>query len=110
MRVSGPTLSLLPYPSPGSRIAISTRRNGDYVLVSIMDQGVGMTEGQVARAFDTFYRADHSNTAIDGLGMGMSIVQNIIRAHDGTIDITSVPGTGTTVTFGLPLSSTVSLQ
>ncbi len=98
------------YSPSGSRIVISTRRNGDYALVSIADQGVGMTEEQVARVFDKFYRADASNTAIDGLGMGMSIVQNIILAHDGTIDISSVPGVGTTVTFSLPLSSPVSLQ
>jgi len=98
------------YSPSGSRIAISTKRNGDYALVSIKDQGVGMTEEQVARVFDKFYRADASNTAIDGLGMGMSIVQNIILAHDGTIDISSVPGVGTTVIFGLPLSSSLSLQ
>ena len=98
------------YSPAGSRIAISTGHNGDYALVSIVDQGIGMTEEQVVRVFDKFYRADASNTAVKGLGMGMSIVQNIIQAHDGTIDITSVPGDGTTVTFALPLSPPVSLQ
>ena len=100
----------LKYSPPDSRIVISARRNGDYAMVSIADQGVGMTKEQASRSFDKFYRADSSNTAVKGLGMGMSIVQTIIQAHEGTINVSSKPGAGTTVTFGLLLLSSESLQ
>ncbi len=69
-----------------------------------------MTSEQVAKVFDKFYRVDSSNTSVSGLGMGMSIVQSIVQSHDGTIDISSTPGAGTTVTFGLPLNDPVTLQ
>ncbi len=98
------------YSPAGSRIEISTRLNDKQMLISITDQGTGMTSEQVAKVFDKFYRVDSSNTSVSGLGMGMSIVQSIVQSHDGTIDISSTPGAGTTVTFGLPLNDPVTLQ
>jgi PAS domain S-box-containing protein len=93
------------YSSPGSIITIATALNSHKALIKVQDQGVGMTDEQIARVFDKFYRADPSNHAINGLGMGMSIVQNIIHAHDGTINILSTPGEGTTVTVMLPIQA-----
>jgi signal transduction histidine kinase len=58
----------------------------------------------VERVFDKFYRADASDTAIGGLGLGMSIVRNIVEAHGGNIWVESEPGRGTTVHFLLPLA------
>lgn len=98
------------YSEANSRITISTKINGKYALISIADQGIGMTPEQLEKVFDKFYRVDASNTSVGGLGMGMSIVHNIIQSHDGTIDISSVLGSGTTVTLGLPLNTPVSLQ
>jgi len=93
------------YSSPGSVITIATALNNHKALIKVQDQGVGMTDEQISRVFDKFYRADPSNHAINGLGMGMSIVQNIIHAHDGTINILSTPGEGTTVTVMLPIQA-----
>ena len=93
------------YSPTGSHISINSRLNCDFLLISIADQGVGMTKEQVDRVFDKFYRAEALNTSVGGLGMGMSIVQNILHSHDGTIDVSSAHGVGTTVTFGLPLQS-----
>lgn len=72
-----------------------------YRLV-VADQGVGMTPEQVERMFDKFYRADHKNTAIEGLGLGMHIIHHIIKAHEGEIRVASKPGKGTVVTVDLP--------
>ncbi len=98
------------YSPTGSRVAISTRLNGKQMQISVTDHGIGMTREQIAKVFDKFYRVDSSNTSVSGLGMGMSIVKSIVQSHDGTIDIASTPGDGTTVTFGLPLGEPVSLQ
>jgi PAS domain S-box-containing protein len=91
------------YSAEGSPIRIEgKRREGNYEFV-ISDQGIGMTPGQVEKVFDKFYRADSSNTAIGGIGLGMSIVKNIMEAHGGTIQVESAPGGGTTVRFAIPL-------
>jgi PAS domain S-box-containing protein len=91
------------YSPPGSPISIEGRvRNGEYEI-TIADQGIGMTEQQVARVFDKFYRGNFSNTAAGGIGLGMSVVKNIVEAHGGRIWVVSTPGLGTTVRLRLPV-------
>lgn len=91
------------YSPKGTEIVLKGRRDpqGGWE-VCITDQGIGMTPEQVDRVYDKFYRADVSNTAIGGLGLGMSIVKQIIEAHNGSIQIESAKGQGTTVIFSLP--------
>lgn len=91
------------YSPPGSPIRIAGEIDGESYLFSVADRGIGMTPEQVARVFDKFYRADASDTAVGGLGLGMSIVRNIVEAHGGNIWVESEPGRGTTVHFLLPL-------
>jgi signal transduction histidine kinase len=71
--------------------------------VAVTDHGIGMTPDQAARVFDKFYRADSSNTAVEGTGLGMSIVKAIVEAHDGRVWVESEAGSGTTVCFTLLL-------
>ncbi len=71
------------------------------VGIRIVDHGIGMTPEQQARVFERFYRADTSGK-IPGTGLGMSIVHEIVELHGGTVEISSHPGTGTTVTMWLP--------
>ena len=69
--------------------------------VSITDQGIGMTAGQLKRVFERFYRADTSGK-VPGTGLGMSIAKEIIEFHGGRVDVDSSIGKGTTVTIWLP--------
>ncbi len=87
----------------GSPIKVSGEARGSLFQFSVEDQGIGMTAEQVERVFDKFYRGDASNTAVGGLGLGMSIVKSIIEGHDGRIWIESEPGQGTRVMFTLSL-------
>lgn len=87
-----------------STIKIESSFEQNFYKIQISDQGIGMTEEQLKRIFDKFYRCDSSNTAIGGLGLGMSIVQQIIDNHQGNIEITSELGKGTSVTLRLPLA------
>ncbi|MEJ2698899.1 MAG: ATP-binding protein, partial [Desulfuromonadales bacterium] len=91
------------YSPGGGLIRVDGRLQGDSYAVSVCDQGRGMTPDQVTRVFDKFFRADASNTAVGGIGLGMSIVKNIVEAHGGNIEVESEPGRGTTVTFSIPL-------
>jgi PAS domain S-box-containing protein len=72
--------------------------------IHIIDQGIGMTPEQAARACERFYRADASGR-IPGTGLGMSIVQEIIEIHDGRLDIDSHIGKGTRISLWLPLAT-----
>jgi PAS domain S-box-containing protein len=93
------------YSPPGTPICIEGHAsNGEYEI-TITDQGIGMTEQQVARIFDKFYRGNFSNTGAGGIGLGMSVVRNIVEAHGGRIWVLSTPGLGTTVRLRLPVAS-----
>ncbi len=91
------------YSPHGGTIKVQTVSDNDQVAVSVMDQGIGMTAQQAEHIFDRFYRAEFSNAATCGLGLGMNIVKQIIDDHGGEILISSDLGAGTTVTFTLPL-------
>ncbi len=84
-------------------IRVGAMVQGIRLLITVKDQGVGMAPEQLARVFDKFYRADGSNAAVPGLGLGMSIVKNIVEAHGGEIWVESELGIGTQVSFALPM-------
>jgi signal transduction histidine kinase len=91
------------YSPEGGPIMVRGEITCNGYILAICDRGIGMTSEQVAKVFDKFYRADCSNTAIGGTGLGMSIVKHFIEAHGGTVEVESAPGTGTTVCLTLPL-------
>lgn len=91
------------YSPLGGTIKIQTITDHDKILISVIDQGQGMTLQQVEHVFDRFYRAVSENAETSGLGLGMSIVKQIIDDHGGEIRVDSTPGEGTTVTFSLPI-------
>lgn len=95
------------YSPNGGEITISLRFNKSGFIFIVSDQGLGMTSAQIEQIFEKFYRADSTNTAVEGTGLGMSIVKNIIEAHDGTINIKSELDAGTIVTFTIPQSGQI---
>ncbi|MEJ2200281.1 MAG: response regulator [Desulfuromonadaceae bacterium] len=94
------------YSPMGGTIRISGEIGEGFYHIHIEDQGIGMTPEQVQKAFEKFYRADASNTAIGGLGLGLPLAKGIIEAHGGHIAIDSELGQGTRVSFTLPLNPT----
>lgn len=78
----------------------SERQN--FVGIAIKDYGIGMTQTQLARVCERFYRADFSGT-IPGTGLGMSIVKEVVELHGGSIELESQFGAGTLVTLWLPV-------
>jgi two-component system heavy metal sensor histidine kinase CusS len=73
------------------------------VAVTVHDEGGRIPPEALGRLFDRFYRADPSRaSATGGTGLGLAIVREIVRRHNGHVEITSTPATGTTVTVRLP--------
>ncbi len=91
------------YSPKGGLIRITGRKGEAAYEISVEDQGMGMTQDQVKRVFDKFYRADATSTAIEGTGLGMSIVKYIAEAHGGTASVQSEFGKGTTAQITIPL-------
>jgi signal transduction histidine kinase len=92
------------YSPKQSPISILVDADDRECSVTVTDSGIGMSAEARNHIFDKFYRADSSDTATQGLGLGMSIVKQIIDDHDGTIMINSSLGAGTSVRFTIPRS------
>lgn len=91
------------YCSEKCEITIDAKQEDDFVLISIKDNGIGMTQAQIDRIFDEFYKADYARHDIQNTGLGMSICKRIVERHGGCIWVESPgPGQGTTVFFTMP--------
>ncbi len=94
------------YNQSGGTVEFSLRANGAEAELKITNTGKGIPPDMLPRLFERFFRGDAShNSAVDGCGLGLSIAQWIVHAHNGQIEITSQPDRLTTVTVRLPISS-----
>jgi PAS domain S-box-containing protein len=89
----------------GGAIHVGARRVGEFVDISVADNGQGMTAEFIPRAFEPFRQADASSTRVHGgLGLGLAIVKHLVEAHDGTVRCESAgKGQGATFTVRLPI-------
>jgi two-component system sensor histidine kinase BaeS len=91
---------------PGS-VRVGWERSSDEVVVSVHDRGVGISEDELPRIFERFYRVDASRSRdTGGAGLGLAIVRQLVAAHGGRVWAESKPGAGATFRFTLPASST----
>ncbi len=87
------------------RVSVQLRSYGDHIEIAIEDTGRGIPTEHLPHIFDRFYRVPGSGTAPSpeqGLGLGLSFVAWIVKAHDGKIEVASTPGHGTRFTISLP--------
>jgi signal transduction histidine kinase len=91
----------------GGRITLAARPVAEGVELAVADTGSGIAEEHLQNIFERFYRADPSRqTQTGGSGLGLAIVRSIVEAHNGRVDVESIPGQGTTfrITLPVPLS------
>jgi len=88
----------LRYTPTGGSVTVRASAGRDAVTIDVRDTGSGMTKEDLARAFDRFYKGQSSR----GSGLGLTIARNLVTAHGGSIQATSEPGRGSTITFTLP--------
>lgn len=89
------------YSPAGTAVEVRVTREGDQVLISVKDYGIGVPEMDRKDLFEIFHRA-HNVGTIQGTGLGLSIVKQAISAHGGTIDFDSEIGVGTIFKIRLP--------
>jgi two-component system heavy metal sensor histidine kinase CusS len=92
------------YTPPGGFIVARVRSAQDSVIFEVEDSGVGISADHLPHIFDRFYRVPGTSKDKQGLGLGLSFVAWIAKAHDGSIDVSSKPGDGTRFTVSLPAS------
>jgi signal transduction histidine kinase len=87
--------------APGAPVHLRATAEGEEVVLTVSDQGPGMTEAELLHAFERFYRGD-ARGEMPGTGLGLAIAKRAVDRAGGTIGIDSAPGHGTTVTIRLP--------
>ena len=92
------------YSPEGGPIDIKVGVQGDEAFISVSDKGVGLAPEELPRLFDRFTQGDMSSTrSFGGMGLGLFVADQIVKAHDGRIDVESKLGKGSTFTIRLPL-------
>lgn len=88
-------------PAEGRAGVVRGQATGPCLAIHVVDEGPGMTAEELAQVFDPFFSTKKQG---QGTGLGLPIVEEIIRAHDGEVEMLSIPGGGTEVIVRLPLA------
>jgi heavy metal sensor kinase len=94
------------YTPAGGEVVASLSKDGDYVKVTVQDNGPGIPADDLPHIFERFYRIEKSRTRSadgKGFGLGLSIAYWIVKHHEGEIEVDSIEGEGTTFSVWLPL-------
>jgi two-component system OmpR family sensor kinase len=85
----------------GTAIHVATYSADDGTFVTVADKGPGLTAEDQQHVFERFYRVDTSRqrSSSDGSGLGLSIVDEVMKAHGGSVSVSSEPGNGATFTL-----------
>jgi heavy metal sensor kinase len=89
------------YTPNGGRIDIEAHHRGEKIVIFLKDTGIGIQPEELPRIWDRLYRCDQSRSQ-KGLGLGLSLVKAIVRAHKGQIEVFSEPGKGSIFSISLP--------
>ncbi len=99
------------YTNPGGRVTVTIEAQQDQALLSVRDTGIGIAPEHLPHLFERFYRADPARRRTGGSssssGLGLAIVEWIVRAHGGTVAVESWVGRGSSFTVTLPLTPPV---
>jgi signal transduction histidine kinase len=86
----------------GGNVNVNMREDGNYIVIDIQDEGIGIAPDSLSRIFDRFYHSEKSGEELfSGIGLGLSITRQVIEQHTGTLSVESEPGKGSTFTVKL---------
>ncbi|MEW6347550.1 MAG: ATP-binding protein [Thermodesulfobacteriota bacterium] len=93
----------LKYTHPGGRVTVSARAEEKFVVFGVSDTGKGIPEQYLRKVLDQFFRVP-GQSVDTGIGLGLSIVQEIVAAHGGSVNVESTEGKGSSFTFSIPIA------
>lgn len=95
----------LKFTPAGGRVGVRAFAEGEYVVFQVSDTGVGIPADQLERIFDRFYQLrSHKSMNPYGVGLGLSLVKELVEAHDGYVQVQSEEGRGSMFEVGLPVA------
>jgi signal transduction histidine kinase len=97
------------YSQPGGQIRLSAGTENNMFWLQVSDNGPGIEAGEQEKIFQPLYRTPQKNLSYEGMGLGLSIVRDLVQAHHGKVVLNSEPGIGSQFTIFLPLSSAANL-
>lgn len=95
------TENAIHYGRPGGTVRLTLHRQGEAAVGTVEDDGIGIAPQDREKIWQRFWQADPARSG-GGAGLGLSMVQWIVRAHGGTITVQSEPGKGSVFTFTIP--------
>lgn len=94
------------YSNSGGTITVAAETKDSEILISVIDEGIGIAQNHLPRLFERFYRVDKSRSRqLGGTGLGLAIVKHIAQAHGGYVTVESTVGEGSTFTIHLPTNT-----
>jgi signal transduction histidine kinase len=90
------------FTSEFGQVTVELKLSGNFVLVEVIDNGMGIEPEVLGKVFSRFYRADQARSH-EGVGLGLNIAKAIADAHDAKIEISSKVGQGTKVSISFPI-------
>ena len=91
------------YSKPGGKVKVKACVEGEEVVLSVADTGIGIPKAEQERIFERFYRVDEARSReLGGTGLGLSIAKHLVEAHGGRIEVESAVGHGSTFYVFLP--------
>jgi signal transduction histidine kinase len=95
----------LRYTDPGGQIVVTLEARGADAAIAVSDTGIGIAPEYVARIFDRFWRVPEARArTAGGSGVGLAVVADLVRAHEGRVEVASRPGRGSVFSVLIPLS------
>ena len=92
------------YSDENKLINVSAYASNGGLIISVKDEGFGIAPEHFSRLFERFYRVDKSRSRDEGgTGLGLAIVKHIVQVHNGTVEVESAPGKGSTFTIRIPV-------
>lgn len=93
------------YSAPGAAVSVGAAVEGDWVVVTVRDAGIGIAPRELDRVFERFYRGEAARQRAAGSGLGLSIVRHVASSHGGSVAVESTEGEGSVFTVRLPAAA-----
>lgn len=93
------------YSPEGGEVRVTAKRNGSQAVVTVADEGVGISPEDSERIFEKFFRSAEATKTVGGTGLGLAVAREIVSSHGGTLVVESAPGRGSTFVVAMPLQA-----